>query len=415
MATNIEIEAKVLITKEDYDKLVKIYSKEKTDEFAQVNYYIESKDLDLKKLGVGLRIRKKDNSYVMTLKAPMSEGLLEKNAQLNEDQYKEFKEKGIFPDCYIKEFIKMLGFDPDLLKIRAQLKTHRIEIPLDDGKNTFSIDKNEYNKITDFELEMNSNSLLRAKNKLQEMREQGYHIFSVLMRLYERDVENPDAPTVEGEDRHMTYGELAEEIFGTATNPTSEYFYFIDYEDLSTTVNDDIFNNITTVKDNTLKNIVIKDYFPQEIVDNFDFEYVTEPNIGTISETIDTSDNSITWNIPQLAEGEVATVSYKLKLKEQYDADIVDQILPTNTNVDIDFETADGSGNAHSDVSPKIRLTYEEVPQKDPDGNTDNTVANTDIPQTGNNTISILAIAVTAVILFALSRIVRIKNLNKTK
>ena len=254
-----------------------------------------------------------------------------------------------------------------------------------------------------------------TKNKLQEMQEQGYHIFSVLMRLYERDVENPDAPTVEGEDRHMTYGELAEEIFGTAANPTSEYFYFIDYEDLSTTVNDDIFDNITTVKDNTLKNIVIKDYFPQEIVDNFDFEYVTEPNIGTISETIDTSDNSITWNIPQLAEGEVATVSYKLKLKEQYDADIVDQILPTNTNVDIDFETAGGSGNAHSDVSPKIRLTYEEVPQKDPDGNTDNTVANTDIPQTGNNTISILAIAVTAVILFALSRIVRIKNLNKTK
>lgn len=169
MATNIEIEAKVLITKEDYDKLVKIYSKEKTDEFDQVNYYIESKNLDLKKLGVGLRIRKKDNSYVMTLKAPMSEGLLEKNAQLNEDQYKEFKEKGIFPDCYIKEFVKMLGFDPDLLKIRAQLKTHRIEIPLDDGKNTFSIDKNEYNKITDFELEMNSNSLLRAKNKLQEI------------------------------------------------------------------------------------------------------------------------------------------------------------------------------------------------------------------------------------------------------
>lgn len=169
MATNIEIEAKVLITKEDYDKLVEIYSKEKSDEFDQVNYYIESKDLGLKKLGVGLRIRKKNNSYVMTLKAPMSEGLLEKNAQLNEEQYKEFKEKGIFPDCYIKEFVKMLGFDPDLLKIRAQLKTHRIEIPLDDGKNAFSIDRNEYNKITDYELEMNSNSLLRAKNKLQEI------------------------------------------------------------------------------------------------------------------------------------------------------------------------------------------------------------------------------------------------------
>ncbi len=169
MATNIEIEAKVLITKEDYDKLMKVYGSQKVDEFDQTNYYIESKNLDLKRLGVGLRIRKKNNSYVMTLKAPMSEGLLEKNASLTADQYNAFKEKGIFPDCSIKEFVKMLGFDPDMLKIRAQLKTHRIEIPLDEGKHVFSIDKNEYNKITDYELEMNSNSLMRAKNKLQEI------------------------------------------------------------------------------------------------------------------------------------------------------------------------------------------------------------------------------------------------------
>lgn len=241
------------------------------------------------------------------------------------------------------------------------------------------------------------------------------------MRLYERDVENPEAPMVENGDRHMIYGELAEEIFGTVNNPTTEHFYFIDYDGLSTTVNGNIFDNITAVKDNTLKNIVIKDYFPQEIVDNFDFEYVTEPNIGTISEKIDLSDNSITWNIPQLAEGEVATVSYKLKLKEQYDTDIVDQILPTNANVDIDFETAEDKGNTYSDVSPKIRLIYEEVLPEEPDDNTttdntdnvDNTVANTILPQTGNYTISILPIAVMSVILFALTRIVRIKKLNK--
>lgn len=169
MATNIEIEAKVLITKEDYDKLIKIYDSQKLDEFDQTNYYIESKNLDLKKLGVGLRIRKKNNTYVMTLKAPMSEGLLEKNASLTVEQYNSFKENGYFPECSIKEFVKMLGFDPDMLKIRAQLKTHRIEILLDEGKHVFSIDKNEYNKIVDYELEMNSNSLMRAKNKLQEI------------------------------------------------------------------------------------------------------------------------------------------------------------------------------------------------------------------------------------------------------
>lgn len=172
MATNIEIEAKVLITKDEYDKLMSIYETRTSDEFDQVNYYIESENLDLKKLGIGLRIRKKNRTYVMTLKAPMCEGLLEKYAQLTAEQYDEFKTEGIFPDCSIKEFVQMLGFDPAQLKIVSSLKTHRVEIPLEEGKHTFSIDKNDYNKITDYELEMNSNSLDKAKQKLKEVCEE---------------------------------------------------------------------------------------------------------------------------------------------------------------------------------------------------------------------------------------------------
>lgn len=172
MATNIEIEAKVLITKDEYDKLMSIYEDKATDEFDQTNYYIESKDFDLKKLGVGLRIRKKARSYHLTIKAPLSEGLLEKKASITQEQYETFKTKGIFPDCDIKEYVLMLGFDPKDLKIISSLKTHRIEIPLEEGKHILSIDKNDYNKITDYELEMNSNSLARAKDKLKEICEE---------------------------------------------------------------------------------------------------------------------------------------------------------------------------------------------------------------------------------------------------
>lgn len=172
MATNIEIEAKVLITKEDYDKLMALYEDKVTDEFDQTNYYVESKNLDLKKLGVGLRIRRKCRNYALTIKAPLSEGLLEKNTPITQEQYEAFKTKGIFPDCVIKEYILMLGFEPKDLKIVSSLKTHRVEIPLEEGKHTLSIDKNDYNKITDYELEMNSDSLNRAKTKLKEICEE---------------------------------------------------------------------------------------------------------------------------------------------------------------------------------------------------------------------------------------------------
>ncbi len=46
MATNIEIEAKVLITEEEYERLVKSLSKNVVAEYDQINYYIESKDFD---------------------------------------------------------------------------------------------------------------------------------------------------------------------------------------------------------------------------------------------------------------------------------------------------------------------------------------------------------------------------------
>lgn len=167
MATNIEIEAKALITKEEYEKLVNTYGPIKIKEFDQTNYYIESKNLDLKKLGVGLRIRKKDDGCVINLKAPLSEGLLEKQTKLTDNQFENFLDHGIFPDCSLKDFIFMIGFDPNKLSIVSQLKTHRIEVELDDGKSIFSIDKNEYNGTIDYELEMNSATLLQAKNRLQ--------------------------------------------------------------------------------------------------------------------------------------------------------------------------------------------------------------------------------------------------------
>ena len=169
MATNIEIEAKVLITKEEYDKVVEKMSKFAIGEYDQVNYYIETKDLALKKLGVGLRIRKIDNKYCMTLKAPMSEGLLEKNNTITEDEYLKFKDHNIFPENDIYEFVEMLGFSPEIMSIVAELKTHRIETRYGKEQYEFSIDKNEYNGIVDYELEMNYNSLQKARAQLEKL------------------------------------------------------------------------------------------------------------------------------------------------------------------------------------------------------------------------------------------------------
>lgn len=154
-----------------------------------------------------------------------------------------------------------------------------------------------------------------------------------------------------------TYNQYIEQIWGTSTKPLNGDFYYITDDAIEKTITEDIYNSLVP-KQKTLKNITVVDYFPAEIVQNFEFAYVSEANIGTISPKIDTTNNSITWTIPELASGQTATVQYKLKLKENFDSAIVNKILNTNQKVDIKYTDFDEKEqDKTSDISPKIKLT----------------------------------------------------------
>lgn len=167
MATNIEIEAKVLINEEEYKRVLKFYGKENLETITQLNYYIDTDDLLLKQFGIGLRIRQKDH-FVLTMKAPLQEGLLEKKESLNEKEFLNFKDGSVFPAGSIKNLLLMFGVDVNKLKIQTTLKTERVEISNHEDAEIFAIDKNYYNGIIDYELELEGNSLEHAKNSLKE-------------------------------------------------------------------------------------------------------------------------------------------------------------------------------------------------------------------------------------------------------
>ncbi len=164
-----------------------------------------------------------------------------------------------------------------------------------------------------------------------------------------------DLATVPG--TQYTYGGYIEELFGTTSNPAFGTFYYITDSEIEQTITNDIYNSLVP-KAKTLKDIKIVDYFPEEIIKNFDFSYVSKANIGTISASVDETNNSITWTIPNLDVGETATVQYKLKLKENFDPSIVDKILDTNQKVDLDYINLNNENQSKtSDVTPKLKLT----------------------------------------------------------
>ena len=154
-----------------------------------------------------------------------------------------------------------------------------------------------------------------------------------------------------------TYNEIINEIFGTTTNPTIGKFYYVTDDKIEDTIKSNIYNDLLPINQ-SFTNLKVVDYFSKEIVNNFSFSYVKEPNIGTTSSTIDKSNNSITWTIPELKFGETAIVQYKLKLNTDYDNGIINKVLNTNSKLDITYtNSSDVTDTKSSDITPKLKLT----------------------------------------------------------
>lgn len=167
MSTNIEIESKALVSEKDFNKIIKSFKNELNKPYEQINYYIDDDDNNIANFGISLRIRKKSNIYELTLKTPLSEGLLEKNQNISVNEFNKFKSSKGFPDGDIKRFLIMLGFDIDKLKIITSLKTTRIDIDYLDG--LLSLDKNEYSNKVDYEIEYEYNSKIGAVSILKSL------------------------------------------------------------------------------------------------------------------------------------------------------------------------------------------------------------------------------------------------------
>ena len=197
---------------------------------------------------------------------------------------------------------------------------------------------------------------------------------------------------MEGVNKY-TYGQVIQEVFGTESKPTVGKFYKINDNQIEKTITETIYRELLPVE-NALTDIVVKDYFPEYIVNNFEMTYVEGIDTSNVSAKIDTETNSITWNLAKLGANQSATIQYRLTLKDEFDDKIIGEILDTNDSVEVTYKDFDGSTKTEkSDVTPKIKLTKIEVP-------VDNTVAPEPIPKAGSPMVIVGMILVVAVAMF---------------
>ena len=161
MSTNLEIEFKAELSKEDYESLILKYSNEKI--YEQNNFYFDTPNFDIRKAKCGLRIRELNNELELTLKVDQKEGKLE----INQKIYSLFRIGFEFPDGEVKDYIENnLGIDVKKINILGNLLTYRLDIRYMSA--LISIDKSIYNDIIDYEIEIEDSSMELAKEHLKK-------------------------------------------------------------------------------------------------------------------------------------------------------------------------------------------------------------------------------------------------------
>ena len=169
MSKYLEIETKALISKNDYQNLIKKYKNIKS--YCQTNYYIASNEL-LKKIETyGLRIRRKNKKYQLTLKVKENVGKTEINQQILQKTYTKLRYFNIFPDGEIAEYLTKNNIcNISKLRIIGRMKTTRTDIKF--LTSLISIDKSRYNHNIDYEIECEDDDYFTACKNLEDFARQ---------------------------------------------------------------------------------------------------------------------------------------------------------------------------------------------------------------------------------------------------
>ena len=169
MNEHLEIEYKILLTEEIYEKIVSDYKSAITSIYSQTNFYFTHPLLSKHKMM--LRIREKGIHYELTLKRPYQGHNIETNVALTKQEKDDFINH-LDMHNEIIEILSQYGINYQDLKQEYSLTTVRTDIQLKEG--VLSLDKNTYtNQMVDYELEFEVNN-----------QETGYQKFLDIIKPY---------------------------------------------------------------------------------------------------------------------------------------------------------------------------------------------------------------------------------------
>lgn len=162
-----EYEARVMLTEQEYLDIVSHYMKlYPNHHFLQNNnYYLDTKDLSLRKRHITFRIRTINNAKAkLTLKIKGNNGDEEINDDITFKEMDTILKSKVFPNGNVKSIL--LTFSTPLSSYENILVLYNRRLEIDFDNHLLVIDKNEYNDIIDYNLEVESKDDISLARKI---------------------------------------------------------------------------------------------------------------------------------------------------------------------------------------------------------------------------------------------------------
>lgn len=198
-----------------------------------------------------------------------------------------------------------------------------------------------------------------TKQTLLNLKNEGIYTITLLTGMSESDGNtDKDGTVYDSENTIEEELAAAERVFGTETNPTANKYYLVNNININTVITQDILRDVVVKIQSPINTVKVVDYFPEDITENFEFSYVGNPNVGTITEGIDKETKTISWDIGTLRGDETATLQYKLKLKDMGNTNLLNKTIATNEKVELTYTDVNSEEYTVTlTSSPRIKLT----------------------------------------------------------
>lgn len=170
MGKEMEYETRVMLSEEQYFTIASFYlTRHGYHPFIdQTNYYYDTPDRILRSKHIIIRIRHITHKRCeLTLKIKGDNGDIEVNQYLSYNEYHRLMKRFILPKGAVYDELLEKGLPISGYNLIGSLSTKRLEVKEDNY--LVVIDKNTYENVTDYDLEIESSSMEISENTIKDI------------------------------------------------------------------------------------------------------------------------------------------------------------------------------------------------------------------------------------------------------